>query len=62
MIMIMIMPTARTTRPDEFRQLAPFHVAMDEHGHEEGVDDRNRARLRRGEDARDNAADDDGNP
>src|SRR5216684_3003668 len=44
---------------DEERQVAPFVVAIDEHGDDEGIDAGDRAGLDRGEDAAENAAEDD---
>src|SRR6202008_1431640 len=44
--------------PDQERQVAPLVVAGDQHGDDEGIDARNRGRLGRREDARDDAAHD----
>ena len=60
------MPTVRMTRADQFRNIAPFDVAIDEHRHKESVDARDRAGFGRckhaGQDAAENNNDGDHAP
>ena len=57
--MIITMPTVRTTRADQLRQIAPFAVAIDEHRDQEGVDAGDRGGFGRREHAGQDAAEND---